>query len=226
MKLTKRKIAFCLSGAFLLCFLILILLLTFLDVRPIGPDLGAVGLAGANGWFATKIGHRETWERLTEVLGYLLLLEAAFFAGVGFFQWIRRKRLSAVDREMFFLAGLYVLTLLSYLFFDRILVINCRPVLLDGELPQASFPSSHVLLSVCVPCSAIAMLPRLFADKPRLVLGGRIVSVLLAVITVAGRFLSGVHWFTDILGGLLLGGGLTALFYALIMQEKTDAHTA
>ena len=70
------------------------------------------------------------------------------------------------------------------------------------------------------------MLPRLFADKPRLVLGGRIVSVLLAVITVAGRFLSGVHWFTDILGGLLLGGGLTALFYALIMQEKTDAHTA
>ena len=31
---------------------------------------------------------------------------------------------------------------------------------------------------------------------------------------VAGRLLSGVHWFSDIIGGMLLSAGLVALYRA------------
>ena len=43
-------------------------------------------------------------------------------------------------------------------------------------------------------------------------------------ITVTGRLLSGVHWFTDILGGLLCGAAMVLIFYAL--SEKLSLRQA
>ena len=38
----------------------------------------------------------------------------------------------------------------------------------------------------------------------------------LAAITVVGRLISGVHWFTDIIGGILISSGLLMTFYSLL----------
>ena len=41
-------------------------------------------------------------------------------------------------------------------------------------------------------------------------------SIIIITITVVGRLISGVHWFTDIIGGILISSGLLMTFYSLL----------
>ena len=95
----------------------------------------------------------------------------------------------------------------------EVLVINYRPVLIGGRL-EASYPSSTTVLVLCVMPTAIMQLNRRI-KKPVL---RRWAAGLLRVFTVfmvLGRLVSGVHWFSDILGGMLLGGSLGMLYRAV-----------
>ena len=134
------------------------------------------------------------------------------FAILGLCQWIRRKRILQVDRSILVLGGFYILTLAAYLFFEEV-VINYRPVLISGYL-EASYPSSTTLLVLCVmPTSMLQLKDRIKnAILRRCILWGIGVFTLFMVI---GRLLSGVHWLTDIIGGILLSSGLVALYQAL-----------
>ena len=53
----------------------------------------------------------------------------------------------------------------------------------------------------------------------------RVLCFLITLVTVGGRLCCGVHWFTDIIGGMLLSATLLFLFAAVIAgggKEKTD----
>ena len=82
----------------------------------------------------------------------------------------------------------------------------------------SSYPSSHSMLAVCVMLSAILPLKKRLPAK--VMPAVKAVCIAVAALTVLGRLLSGVHWFTDIVGGVLLSCALTALYYALAEQFR------
>ena len=58
---------------------------------------------------------------------------------------------------------------------------------------------------------------KLFADKKPLRMALNTVSTAIILTTVIGRFLSGVHWFTDIIAGVLLSSALVMLYYSFVI---------
>ena len=200
---------------------LLLILVRFVDVAAIGPDGTLVGLSRLNRFIFKLFGVNIIWYHITDWLGIVAILTALVFALVGLAQLIKRKSLFKVDREILLLGGLYLIVIGLYLFFERA-IVNYRPIIMPGETrPEASFPSSHTLL-VCVILGSGMMLTETYIrHKPMRTV---ILSVCAAVIgvTVAGRLIAGVHWFTDIIGGLLISAALLALYKGAITMIQKD----
>ena len=79
---------------------------------------------------------------------------------------------------------------------------------------EASYPSSHTLMTICICGSSILINKKLFNNKITKVIN--YLSIIIITITVVGRLISGVHWFTDIIGGILISSGLLMTFYSLL----------
>ena len=47
-----------------------------------------------------------------------------------------------------------------------------------------------------------------------------IMSMLILIVMPVGRLLSGVHWFTDIIGGLLISSALIMCLYSVLCHIK------
>ena len=207
----QRKFRLFLSLGLLSSFVLWTLLVRFVDVQQIGPDGSSVGFAGMNGCFHALTGVHMGLYTVTDWLGLVPLVFIIGFALLGLVQWIQRKHLLQVDRSILVLGGFYLVTMAAYLLFETV-VINYRPVLIGGIL-EASYPSSTTMLVMTVMPTAILQLRSRLRHK---VFRGCVI-VLIAgftVFMVIGRLLSGVHWLTDIIGGLLLSAGLVTMYDA------------
>ncbi|MBR2354474.1 MAG: phosphatase PAP2 family protein [Clostridia bacterium] len=222
MKDKKRILYWVASAGCFLLFLALTAAVLWIDKAPIGPLGSEIGLSSLNGWARDAIGQNAFWYDLTEWLGYLALASAGGLALLGLWQLIRRKGLLKIDWDLYCAAGAYALVAAFYVFFE-IAIVNYRPILMEGVL-EASYPSSHTMLTVCL--SGIAAhqlwkrLPSLTGKWISLILWGGV-----GIGTVVGRLLSGVHWLTDILGGALLGAAiLLAYFGATVVTSFLKNH--
>lgn len=217
MKTLKSNII--LTGALFLIFIIFTILVKFVNVCAIGPLGSKIGFCSLNIAVAKNIGFNETFYSISEVLGLVTFLVIGCFAVLGAYQLIKGKSFKKVDVKIYALACFYVLTFAFYLFFE-VVVINYRPVLIEGEL-EASYPSSHTLLSLCVIGSALVLLEDYLSNK-KLETAGYIVGAIIMFATVIVRLFSGAHWLTDIIGGVILSSALISLFYTAItfIREK------
>ncbi len=198
-------------------FVLTIVLVKFVDVQPIGPEGSSIGLATLNGAVRDALEFSQLWYTLTEIVGYLALLVAAFFGFIGAVQLWQSKRITKVDQDILLLGGFYVLVAAFYVLFE-LWVVNYRPVILETEL-EASFPSSHTVLAVCIFGMAIEQFyRRVDHDTLRLSLMG-LCAVCIAVMVI-GRMLSGVHWCSDILGGVFLSGAIVLSYVALSQKLR------
>ena len=186
------------------------------DVQPIGPQGSAVGFATINGWVHDLTGVHMALYTVTDWLGLVPIGVAMGFALLGLIQWIKRKHLRQVDYSIIVLGGFYLLVMAAYVLFE-VVVINYRPVLINGYL-EASYPSSTTMLVLCVmPTTLMQLNARIKSQTLKRWVGFGITAFILFM--VIGRLLSGVHWFTDIIGGALLSAGLVMLYYSITSLE-------
>ena len=204
-----RKKMFFMGAGFLGAFVLWTVLVSYVDVRAIGQNASSVGFATLNGYVHNLTGVNMLLYTITDWLGLVPIGVAFGFAGLGLVQWVGRKSLFKVDRSILALGGFYIIVLAMYIFFE-IVVINYRPVLIDGYL-EASYPSSTTMLVMCVmPTAMMQLHARIKSDVFR-----RCVLISIAAFTafmVIGRLASGVHWLTDIIGGGLVSAGLVITY--------------
>lgn len=209
----ENKKRFLLPASILIAFVLWTLAISFIDVRAIGPNGSSVGFATVNRFVHELLGVHMTLYVITDWLSILPLCFILGFAVLGLVQWIKRRRILAVDLSILALGVFYIVVLALYLFFETV-VINYRPVLIDGYL-EASYPSSTTMLVLCVMPTAIMQLKSRIKNR---VLARLVLALIIGftAFMVIGRLVSGVHWFTDIIGGALLSSGLVMTYYSIV----------
>lgn len=211
--LKKCYIAF----SVILAFVLWTVLVLYVDVKPIGPQGSEVGFATLNEFFHNLTSVHMSLYFITDWLSLIPLCFIVGFAIAGLFQWIKRRKLSNVDYSLFVLGVFYIVVMAVYILFEFV-VVNYRPILIDGFL-EASYPSSTTMLVMCVMPTAIMQLTDRIKNNIIRVSVAVILS-LFSVFMVVGRLLSGVHWLSDIIGGALISCGLVMLYCAFVSIKK------
>lgn len=216
----KKRKNYCLKGILLTAaFMIWTVLVQTVDVQSIGETRTAVGFATLNSLFHRVTGVHLSIYAVTDWMGLVPVFVCLLFASIGVVQLVKRKSLLKVDRDIVFLGIYYILVILIYLIFEMV-PINFRPILIDGRM-EASYPSSTTLL-------VLSVMPTLIFQSDRRVRNGklkktiRILASVFSLCMVIGRSVSGVHWVTDIVGAVLLSGGLVCLYKAAVLLGETE----
>jgi len=212
--MNNKKRNFLVSTIFILLAVVFTIFVKVVDVKPIGANETSIGVASVNQVVFKTIGVNMIWYHITDWLGLVPIFMAMIYAFIGFGQLIKRKNIFKVDKEILILGLFYIVVIFLYVFFEKV-IVNYRPILMNGFL-EASYPSSHTLMTICLCGSSIIVNKTLFNNK--MAKFANILSAVIITITVIGRLLSGVHWVTDIIGGILIGVALLMTLYSVIEE--------
>lgn len=210
--MNNKKRNFLISGILLLIAITFTILVKVVDVKQIGVNNSSIGFATLNQFIFETTGVNMIWYHITDWLGLIPVFMAIVYAFIGLIQLIKRRSIFKVDKEIILLGLYYIIVIALYVFFEKV-IINYRPILMNSFL-EASYPSSHTLMTICICGSSILINKKLFNNKITKVIN--YLSIIIITITVVGRLISGVHWFTDIIGGILISSGLLMTFYSLL----------
>ena len=194
-------------------------LVKVVDVKQVGVNETSIGFGAVNQFVFNLFGVNMIWYHITDWLGLVPIFMAMAYALIGLIQLVKRKSLFKVDKEIIILGIFYVVVIALYLFFEKV-IVNYRPVLMDGFI-EASYPSSHTLMTICLCGSSIIVNRKLFNNKITKFMN--ILSIAIILITIIGRLISGVHWFTDIIGGIFISIALLMTLYSIINLIKKES---
>ncbi|MDD4212395.1 MAG: phosphatase PAP2 family protein [Bacilli bacterium] len=210
----KKSITLWLASGLLCLFILLTFLVQVIDVKTIGPQGSAIGFATFNLFIFKLTGVHLLIYHITDWMGLIPIAIAFIFAFMGLIQWTTRRSLIRVDCSIRLLGIFYLILIAIYLFFEMV-IINRRPILIDGYL-EASYPSSHVLMVLCLMGSANMAIRKQTIHRILKVIF-IVFSDLVMILTLVGRIVSGVHWATDIIAGVLFASSWL-LYYKHMIQ--------
>ena len=157
------------------------------------------------------------WDLISDIILLASFAILGVFVVLGLYQLITRKSLFKVDRRLLWMILPLALMAITYIVFDKFLVLNTRP---NGS-GEASFPSTHVMVVSTIFLIIALNLPYYIKSKTAWIIID-IAMLLLIVLVCVGRVLSEMHWLSDVLGGLAFAIIFAAIYY-LIIRRKSNA---
>ena len=155
------------------------------------------------------------WELITDIIVATALITLAVFAFIGLAQLIKRKSFKKVDRELLAMFAPLILLVITYVVFEKFLILNTRP---NGS-GEPSFPSTHTMITATIFFCVALALPKYIKSKAACALLDVIMLALL-VLMCFGRVLANMHWVSDVFGAL----GFSLIFafvYWLLIRQKS-----
>ena len=216
--MNKKKRNFFTSTILILLAVVFTILVKVVDVKQVGVNGTSIGFATLNQFVFKTTGVNMIWYHITDWLGLVPIFMAMVYSLIGLVQLIKRKSFFKVDKEIIILGLFYVVVISIYIFFEKV-IVNYRPILMNGFL-EASYPSSHTLMTICFCGSSVIVNKKLFNNKITKLMN--MLSLIIILITVIGRLISGVHWFTDIIGGIFISIALIMTLYSLVDVIKKN----
>ncbi|MCI5891915.1 MAG: phosphatase PAP2 family protein [Clostridiales bacterium] len=209
-----------LGGVLVAAFVVWTLLIQIVDVQPVGQNGTDIGFATFNCWFHKWTGVHMTTYTITDWLGLVPLFICMVFGMIGLVQLIKRRSLLKVDYDIIVLGVYYILVMFGYVIFEMI-PINYRPILINGFM-EASYPSSTALIVLGVMPTLVEQINRRLKNAV-LKRSITVFAVLFSAYMVIGRLISGVHWFTDIVGSIFLSMGLFCIYKAVVILLNKES---
>ena len=204
------------AAFFILAFILWTVAVMYIDVNEVGLCYSSVGFSAINSFIHDFTGVHMSLYIITDWLSLIPVGVILAFALTGLIQWIKRKSILKVDFNIIALGVFYSVVLTAYIIFE-IFVVNYRPVLINGY-PEASYPSSTTVLVLCVMSTAAIQL--YYRIKNKFICKLCCYTIYsFTVFMVICRFISGVHWLSDIIGGILLSAGLVTIYYSVCMND-------
>ena len=187
-------------------FITFTLLVRFFDIQT--DHTVNVGCATINFWWRDIIGVQKTWKIVSDIIAFVAILLVGVILAWQFLNLRYCKKLNKLPTHWWFLDLALIVLLVSYCFF-QILIINYRPFI--AGVAEAAYPSSHILLlaTVC-PLVIITVSKELKAKAWRFF--STVLGLLIMSLGIVARVLSGYHWLTDSIGGILLGSAIVAWY--------------
>lgn len=217
MKKDKINVYLKASMIFSIVFVLFLIGTLVIDVTNNGVDNTNIGFSTINLYFKDIFVYNHFFYMFTQILGYLSIFIFLFLLGVGMYQLIKYKGIQKVDKDIVDLGFIYITLFLIYVLFELI-CINYRPIDMGTNL-EASFPSSHTMLVIVVFGTLFVEADYRIKNK-NIRLLSKLFSLLVIMIMITFRLLSGVHWFTDIIAGIIIGVSLVLLFKGLTNNIK------
>ena len=202
-----------LSVLLLALFLVFTVMVKTVDTAPVGFAGERIGFSAVNKAVHDMFPYDEGAYEFTKILGYVCLMVVAVNGLTAAFDFFRQKcRISMMDSRNIITCVYYVVVGIFYVLFEFV-VINNRPI-----AAEASYPSSHTMLALCVLYSEFVLLgfrAEKFGFWASIM---RIICLTAMISMVVFRALCGVHWITDICGGVLLSLSLMSFYGTCIRR--------